>query len=131
MCEIPGISLVHLDHLSQMTDHTLAHRKTQIPEAEVIISEIMDEFTAWLENRKFAPTIRALKTKLTAFKDLELETQRKKLSNFNQEQADLIGDRIIHKIMAQFASHLKDENTSSSESLQLIQKMFQLENQQS
>ena len=59
--------LVHLDHLSKITDATLEKRKTHIPLAETIIEEVKAEFNSWLETRKFAPTIKALKHKLTRF----------------------------------------------------------------
>lgn len=126
--DLENVSLVHLDALSQITDETLAKRKAHIPKAESIINEVKSEFIAWLETRKFAPTIKALKQKLTAMKNAELDFQRKKLNDFDETQAEIITNRIIQKITTQFANHLKDENTTSEESVALIQKVFQLEN---
>lgn len=125
--ELHHVTLVHLDYLSQITDDTIEKRKQDIPLAEKIISEIETEFNAWLETRKFAPTIKALKSKLEDFKTLELEVQRKKLVNFNEEQAEIISNNIIQKITNHFAHHLKDEAISTDESLELIKKVFQLE----
>ncbi len=125
--EIPNISLVHLDHLSQITDETIENRKLHIPLAENIISEVQEEFSAWLETRKFAPTIKALKHKLLDFKDAELANQRKKISDFNEAQAELISNNIIQKITNHFAHHLKDDDVPTDESLELIKKVFQLE----
>ncbi|WP_103068899.1 glutamyl-tRNA reductase [Aquimarina sediminis] len=126
--ELPNVTLVHLDDLSKMTDRTLQRRKEHIPQAEVIIEEIRAEFGDWLETRKFAPTIKALKNKLTTLKDAEINLQRKKYADFDEEQADIISSRIIQKITNHFASHLKDDNTSADESIELIQKVFQLQN---
>ncbi|WP_046745713.1 glutamyl-tRNA reductase [Kordia zhangzhouensis] len=126
--ELDNVTLVHLDVLSQITDETLERRKAHIPKAEAIIDEVKKEFIAWLETRKFAPTIKALKQKLTAIKNAELDFQRKKISDFDETQAEIISNRIIQKITTQFANHLKDENTTSEESVALIQKVFQLEN---
>ena len=125
--DLSNIKLIHLDHLSQMTDETLERRKKFIPEAEAIIMNIQGEFNQWLETRKFAPTIKALKRKLRTMKDAELDFQRKKLSDFNDTQAEIIGDRIIQKIMKHVANHLKDDSNSADESLELLQKVFQLE----
>jgi glutamyl-tRNA reductase len=55
-----------------------------------------------------------------------LAFQKKKTSNFNEEQADIISTRIIQKITNQFATHLKDENTSLDESIDFIEKIFQI-----
>ncbi|SHI33966.1 glutamyl-tRNA reductase [Arenibacter nanhaiticus] len=125
--ELENVSLVHLDHLSQMTDDTLERRKQFVPHAELIINEVKEEFIKWLETRKFAPIIKALKKKLKTMKDEELDFQSKKLSDFNADHADIITDRIIQKITKQFANHLKDNEVDSDTSLDLIQRVFQLE----
>lgn len=126
--DIDDVTLIHMDHLSQMTDETLENRKKHIPAAEAIIEEIKDEFISWTKQRKFAPTIHALKEKLNSIKDGELNVQRKKMANFDEEQAELISARIIQKITNHFANHLKDDNTLVDESIEWIEKIFQLEN---
>jgi glutamyl-tRNA reductase len=125
--ELNNISLIHLDYLSQITDETLENRKKHIPLAENIIEEVNSEFNNWLETRKFAPTIKALKHKLLDFATSELDTQRKKQSNFNEDQAEIISNNIIQKITNHFAHHLKEDDVSTDESLELIKKVFQLE----
>lgn len=124
---LENVSLIHLDHLSKITDQTLEERKKHIPLAETIIEEVKAEFNSWLETRKFAPTIKALKNKLQDFASSELETQRKKTIDFNEVQAELISNNIIQKITNHFAHHLRDDITSTDESLELIKKVFQLE----
>lgn len=124
---LENVTLLHLDHLSQITDETLERRKEFIPQAEIIISEIKKEFINWLETRKFAPTIKALKGKLKTLKDAEINFQSKKIEGFNNKHAEIISDRIIQKITTQFANHLKDNTNTSDESIELIKKVFQLE----
>ncbi len=125
--ERENVTLVHLDDLAKITDDTLARRKSYIPQAEAIITEIMGEFNTWLATLKFVPTIQAIKHKLTHIKNSEFNSQRKKLSAFNEEQAELITNNLIQKITNQFAHHLREDAGSSDESLSLIQKIFQLE----
>ncbi|NMH28329.1 glutamyl-tRNA reductase [Flavobacterium silvaticum] len=126
--ELEGVTLIHMDHLSQITDDTLENRKKHIPAAEAIIAEIQDEFTTWTHARKFAPTINALKEKLNEIKNSELDFQSKKISDFNEAQAEIISNRIIQKITTHFANHLKDHNTSVDESIEWIEKVFRIEN---
>ena len=128
--DVEGVTLIHLDHLSQITDETLENRKLHIPQAETIIEEIKGEFIAWTKNRKFAPTIQALKEKLNAIKDGELNFQRKKLANFDEDQAELISNRIIQKITNHFVNHLKD-GESMDDGIEWIEKVFQLEQEKS
>ncbi|TJY34703.1 glutamyl-tRNA reductase [Pontimicrobium aquaticum] len=125
--DIDNVTLVHLDDLSKITDSTLENRKLDIPKAEQIIEDVKTEFNQWLETRKFAPTIKALKNKLNDFKFAEIDSQRKKIANFDEAQAEIISNNIIQKITNHFAHHLKDENCTTDESLELIKKVFQLE----
>lgn len=125
--DLKNVTLTHLDKLSNITDETLNKRKEFIPVAEAIIEEIKNAFLAWLEYRKFAPTIKALKEKLNVFAEAEIDVQRKKLEDFNKTQADLISAQIVQKITNHFAHHLKQEASSGKKSLELIQEIFQLD----
>ena len=125
--DLDNVTLVHLDDLSQITDETLERRKAHIPVAEAIIEDIKSDFNSWLATRKFAPTIKALKHKLTDFASAELDTQRKKMADFNEAQAEVISNNIIQKITNHFAHHLKGDDVSTDDSLELIKKVFQLE----
>lgn len=124
--DIEGVTLIHMDYLSQLTDETLENRKKYIPEAEAIIEEIKEEFITWTKGRKFAPTINALKAKLNDIKSAELNFQSKKIANFNEEQAEIISARIIQKITTHFANHLKDDDTIVDESIEWIEKVFKI-----
>ncbi len=124
--ELEGVTLIHMDHLSQMTDETLENRRKHIPAAEAIIEEIKEEFIVWTKGRKFAPTIKALKEKLHSIKASELNFQSKKIADFNEEQAEIISNRIIQKITTHFANHLKDEDTVVDDSIELIEKIFKI-----
>lgn len=122
-----NVTLIHLDQLSQVTDETIEKRKEHIPAAELIIEELIFEFLNWSKTRKFAPTIHSLKEKLSHIKQTELNYQRKKLDNFNEEHAEIISNRIIQKITNHFANHLKNEDTVVDESIEWINKIFQIE----
>jgi glutamyl-tRNA reductase len=120
------VTLVHLDDLATVTDNTLEQRASQIPLANTIISEVETEFNTWAGNRIFAPTIQALKVKLGEIKSNEINFQRKKINNFNEEQAEIISNRIIQKITTHFANHLKNDANPTTESVDLIHKVFQI-----
>ena len=122
------VTLIHLDDLSQVTDETIEKRREHIPAAENIIEDLITEFLSWSKTRKFAPTIHSLKEKLSTIKQAELNYQRKKIDNFNEEQAEIISNRIIQKITTHFANHLKNDDTMVDESIEWIEKVFQLNN---
>ena len=119
------VSLVNVDALSKVTDETLAVRKAEIPTAIEIIETHKAEFNDWLNHRRFTPAIAALKESLESIKKDEINFQKKKLNNFDENQAEILTSRFIQKITTQFVKHLKDENTSVSESIEMMQKVFQ------
>jgi glutamyl-tRNA reductase len=87
----------------------------------------MGEFNGWLDTLKFVPTIQAIKHKLSVLTTTEINTQRKKISDFNEDQAELISNNLIQKITNHFAHHLKEDQHTSDQSIELIKKIFQLE----
>lgn len=125
--DVAGVQRIHLDMLSQITDDTLENRKQYVPQAMAIIEEVKNEFIAWTQDRKFAPTIHKLKAKLEEIKETELKYHKKKIQNFDEDQANIITTRLIQKITNQFANHLKCEKTEVDESIEWIEKVFQLE----
>lgn len=120
-----GVTLVNVDELSKITDETLAIRQQEIPLAESIIETHKKEFNDWQNHRKYSPAITALKNSLENIKNDEINFQRKKIPNFDEHQAEIISSRIIQKITTQFVKHLKDEEISISQSLEVIHKVFQ------
>ena len=123
--DFKGVSIVNIDELSKITDETLAVRLKEVPFAEAIIETHKAEFKEWLNHRRFTPAIAALKKSLENIKNDEISFQKKKIADFDESQAEILTSRFIQKITTQFVKHLKDEETSVSQSLQVINKVFQ------
>jgi glutamyl-tRNA reductase len=123
--DLQGVSLINVDELSKITDETLAVRQKEIPLAEAIILKHKTEFNDWLNHRRFTPAIAALKEYLEGIKKDEINFQKKKIVNFDENQAEILTSRFIQKITTQFVKHLKDDETSVTESIEVMQKVFQ------
>ena len=122
--ELPNVTLVNVDELSKITDATLAIRKQEVPFAEEIIQKHKDDFNEWLNHRRFTPAINALKQSLEVIQQNEINFHKKKINNFDEEQAAAITSRFIQKITTQFVKHLKSEETSVNQSIQVMTKVF-------
>ncbi len=129
--ELENVTLVNIDELSKITDKTIAERQKEVPKAEAIIMEHKAEFIAWLDHRKFTPAVNALKESLVSIQNDEIDFQSKKIKDFNTEHAEVITSRFIQKITTQFVKHLKAEDTSVDQSIEVISKMFDIEINQS
>ena len=119
-----GITLVNVDELSKITDETLANRKKEIPKAQSIITGYKEEFNEWLAHRKFTPAVNALKESLQTMQNEIIDFHSKKFADFNPQQAELITSKMIQKITTQFVKHLKDDDTSINQSINVVQKIF-------
>jgi len=122
--ELKNVTLVNVDELSKVTDETLAIRLQEVPTAEAIIDTHKVEFNEWLNHRRFTPAVYALKKSLETIQKDEIAFHKKKLKGFDEDQAEAITSRFIQKITTQFVKHLKDEETSIPESIEVVRKMF-------
>ena len=110
--------------MSKITDETLAIRQQEIPVAESIIKTHNQEFQEWLNHRKFTPAITALKESLKTIQQDEIAFHKKKIKDFDESQAEVITSRFIQKITTQFVKHLKAEETSVNNSIEVMAKVF-------
>ena len=125
VAEFNNVSLVNVDELSKITDETLSVRQKEIPLAEAIITTHKNEFNDWLNHRRFTPAITALKESLENIQKDEIAFYKKKVKNFDEDQAEMLTSRFIQKITTQFVKHLKEEETSVTQSIQVMKKVFQ------
>ena len=121
---LKNVSLVNVDELSKITLETLSTRQKEIPKAEKIIEVYKEEFNDWLHSRKLVPAINALKESLEIIKKDEINFQKKKIKNFDETQAEILTNRFIQKITTQFVKHLKEDETSVNDSIQIMSKVF-------
>lgn len=118
------VVFVGVDELSKVTDKTLAIRQQEIPKAESIIKTHEQEFNEWLNSRKFVPAINALKQSLQTIQQDEINFHKKRFTNFNEIQAEEITSRMIQKITTQFIKHLKYDESSANQSIEVMAKVF-------
>ena len=124
VADLDNVTLVNVDELSKITDETLAIRQQEIPAAESIIKTHNQEFQEWLNHRKFTPAITALKESLKTIQQDEIAFHKKKIKDFDESQAEVITSRFIQKITTQFVKHLKAEETSVNNSIEVMAKVF-------
>ena len=112
--DLENITLINLDELSQLTNDTLKKRKQFIPKANEILNEVKTEFFQWLDHRKFAPTLKALKQKLL---DGQLKEQGE-VQEFSQ---------IVYRLTGKVASYLKENPSKADQTMALLQHVYQLD----
>lgn len=118
--------VVDVDSLSAVAEENMERRKAEIPAAEEIINKIIDEFYLWLESRRVAPTLQAVRKKMESWKSKEVQNLLKKYPELNEEHADILADQLLNRITGQFAKKLK-EGEDVNNDLRTIHYIFELE----
>mgnify|MGYP006144255617 CR=1 FL=1 len=122
---LPNVTVVNLDTLSQITNKTLTERKKHLPQAEAILNEVENEFLQWLHDRQYAPTLRALKAKLSAQQSADIKARQRKQTI--SEEATVVSDQMIQKITGQLANYLKENPSKANDTLSIFKDVFQLD----
>ena len=123
----PNFEVVDVDALSAIAEEGMERRKAEIPAAEEIINEMINDFYIWLESRRVAPTLNAVRQKMEAWKSKEVQAILKKYPELNAEHADILADQLLNRITGQFAKGLKT-GTNMSEDLRTIHHIFEIPN---
>lgn len=120
--EIENVKVIHLDELSQITDATFEIRKRYIPKAELILSEIKNEFLSWIKHRKYIPALNAFKEKIITSekKESELKVYLNNCFGFQRKQ------RIAQKITGQIAAYIRENPNQAEQTIDLITDVFEL-----
>ncbi len=100
-------------------------RKKHLPLAKDILGEIEAEFLQWRHDRQYAPTLRALKAKLTAQQTAEIKARKRKQAL--PKEVTIVSDQMIQKITGQLANFLKENPTKASDALSIFKDVFQLD----
>ena len=114
--DLENITLVNLDELSQLTNDTLKKREQFIPKANAILNEVESEFLKWVDQRKFAPTLKALKQKLLNGQQME----QGEVPEFSQ---------IVYRLTGKVASYLKENPSKADQTMELLQYVYQLDSE--
>lgn len=121
----PQLQVIHMDHLNDAKDEALAMRRQSIPEAEAIVEAEMQACEEWMETRRVAPAIQALKQRLEYIRQQEIEQYCDNLPQAQREKIDRITSTIVRQIANYPIHHLK-QHTDQSEALsELLMDMFQ------
>lgn len=117
--------VIDVDHLSEIAEESIRNRQSQIPLAELIINQKIDEFYEWLESRRVAPTLQAMRSKMEQWKQKEIAGLQKKFPDIPVEQAEYFASQMLNRITGQFARQLKNGNNLNND-LRTIHHIFEL-----
>lgn len=121
--------LYNLDDLQQMADTNLAGRKNDIPKAEAIVEETVEEYLHWYQTLGAEEVIRSLVSRLEEIRNLEVSKNRKHFEEKNWEHLELLTKGIIKRIFREPIARIKEYDGNMRHGLgriETIQELFGL-----
>lgn len=126
VAELENVSVLGVDDLQEIVNQTAEKKKESAAQAEVIIDEVVSDYTEWLASRSLRPAINTITTNLQAINDEELSTYRKLSSPEMQEIVDDYAKHLTQRYTRLLIKNLKDltDNGKNIDSLKTINDLF-------
>ena len=127
--DIGGAFSFGLDDLDDIIAGNLAARESQIPHADRIIQEELDDFQSWLDDIDLRPTVADFKAYLEDLKDKQVGYVRKKQNDEVAAAVDSSLQQFIKKVLGQSMATLKQAETPEErrQNLEALRRMFSAE----
>lgn len=105
----PYFEVIDVDHLAEKAQESVLKRQAQVAPAEALVQENVKSFYEWLDSRKVAPTLQAMRQKLNHWSGMEIENLRKKFPEMDEDQVETLTRQLTNRITGQLARRLKSE----------------------
>jgi glutamyl-tRNA reductase len=127
-----NVFLYNIDDLQQIVDASLERRRAEIPRAEAILVEGVQEYWAWHASLAVVPTIRDLRQRGEAVRQAELERTLRRLSHLpaeDQQAIDALTRSLLNKLLHAPTVRLREAagNGRGSSVLDSIRYLFELD----
>ena len=121
-----------IDDLKSVVDENIEDRNKEAVRAERIIDEAVIHFGQWVQNLEVVPTIKALRTKVNAVAQAEIQKtiqQMEHLSEGDIKSIERMTNALVNKILHDPTRYLKSNGCQRNRaiSLDITRKMFGLD----
>jgi len=132
LAALPNVFLYNMDDLEQVVARNIERRRGEVPRAEAIVADEMEQFVKWCNSRQVAPTIKLLQRRFGMVRQGEIQRYGKKFTSDDRDQLDRftqsLCNKLIHRPMA-FLRQLSEEAPTSDQlaAVDVVRRMFDLD----
>ena len=105
--QLDGVFLHNMDSMSLLVKKNLEKRRGEIPKAETIVEQELENFVVWRRSLVAAPAIKRLREKIETIRSQEVARHRKRFVNQDSEHIDRLTESVINKILHPLMSHIR------------------------
>lgn len=132
--EVDNIFLYDVDDLQQIVEGNLEKRRADIPRAEALIAEGVEEYWAWYTSRDVAPLIRELRERAESVRQAEVERAMRKLAHLDaadRDAVEVLTKQILNKVLHDPTVRLREAaaNGHSVQVVEAVKYLFRLHGQ--
>jgi len=129
---VDGVHAYNVDDLKAVVAKNTALRQREMIEAENLLREEGDGFSAWRESLSAIPTINSLQEKAEGFREQEMKKTLKKLNGLSEKEIEAVerlSRGIVNKMLHGPMSHLRrvDGVDEKKQALNELTSMFRLD----
>jgi glutamyl-tRNA reductase len=130
--ERENVFLYNVDDLQQIVDASLHRRRAELPAAEAIVAEGVEEFWGWYASLAVVPTIRALRDHGERVRQEEVERalgRMRHLSPSDREAVDALTRSLLNKLLHAPTARLREAagNGRGTGVLDTVRYLFELD----
>jgi glutamyl-tRNA reductase len=126
--QIREVFLYNIDDLTGLSKLNRKQREDEIQKASQIVADELDKFTAWWQEFKVRPLIRALTSKAEEIRRSQFDRTLKKLPHLSEEEQyslEMMTKSIVNKILKDPVQYLKINGSKNY--AEMIKEIFRLE----
>jgi glutamyl-tRNA reductase len=126
---LDNVFLYNIDDLSRISEQNRQQRETEIRKVESIIALEIEKFTAWWQEFKVRPLIRAMMSQAEEIRRSHLERTVKRLPPLDDEQRyslEMMTRAIVAKILKNPINNLKTYGHNSRDYSDMVKDLFNL-----
>jgi glutamyl-tRNA reductase len=129
------VTIVNIDDLDQRIAGNKERRSGIVPEAQKIVDDFTDKFARWLESLSVVPVVTQLTQKALELARAEAKRYAKDFGDENTKKLETFAESLARKLVHGPVSFIKDADpedptTQQLHSLDLVNKMFLLDDEQ-
>jgi len=106
--DMDGVFLHDIDDMNVLVDRNLDQRRAEIPKAESIVEHELESFTAWRSSLSATPLIKGLREHVEKLRAQELARHQRRFCDDDKEQADLLTESLVNKILHPLMSRVRE-----------------------
>jgi glutamyl-tRNA reductase len=105
---LDSVFLHDIDSLNRIIDQNLSRRRAEVPKAQRIVLEELNEFHRWTRSIQLGPTFQDLRDRFEAIREQELDRVRHRFTEKDREELDIVTKRIVNKLLHMPMANLRN-----------------------